>query len=619
MTICITRYLRPPATASSWRHDHSRFAKAIRTDVARHPLFWTGLLSRKKKRYNNCLSGLYLTYPSFESVVRDSVSIQTSRVNTFQRFVSSFSHFSFLPPTLFSIMGLSEPKQPRRSLAAAHRAAIRRTSGLVPPRRLGESGWSSRRRCSRLREHVEGSTDVNGQERRINKSVTETAPTADGKPRVTREGSKSEPLTEIVVKDKEAVISSSSKLRQICAHSPPISHKNSMIKSKHEPVPTVKGKPCDSKTAPKVEPRKKDVANSKREPSLAAKGKSHNTKAVSIAKLRKKVSSLTAAEQPCEANAVVSKAKLRKQESSLTVGDKTRASKTVPDIKYSKAEPRKRDAAKNKTESTDTVDKKLHGRMADAHSGLPKEDVDKKSRSNGHGSQGPYARGVELPAIVQPPRLGEFITDIQFLPLSRDKIIVDTATDEIIRRQMIEVLPTQPLTTRRFATLVQQGIQTCISLWNPDKQSVAEFWRRVGSSRGWLRRLGSRISRSFFLKLCMLYDKGSKAPPSNKMQESILQMFVLFKNKNRNDVKQFHRECRAAEEAARAHRDSHQNSRDDSKVHRLGPLNTRLIPLKTFAAEKEKRREEQNHQMEQIGLTGVIPPRGASDKLRPKH
>lgn len=492
-------------------------------------------------------------------------------------------------------MGLGKPKHPRRSLAAAHRAAIRRTSGLVPPRRLGESGWSSRRCCPRLREHVEGSSDVDGQERRTNESVTETAPAADGKPRETGESSKSEPLTETVVKDKEATLSSSSKPRQICAHSPSVPHRNSAVKSKHEPVPTVKGKPCDSEAALNVEPRKKDVANRKRGPSLAVKGKSHNTKAVFRAELRKRVSSRTATEQPCEANA-------------------------VPEIQPSRAEPRKRNAFKSKTESTDTVDEKPRGRRADAHSGLPKEDVVKtKSRGDGHGSQGSHAREVELPAIVPPPRLGDFITDTQFLPLSRDKIIVDAATDEIIRRQMIEVLPTQPLTTRRFATLVKEGIQTCISLWNPDKQSVAEFWRRVGSSRGWLRRLGSRMSRSFFLKLCILYDKGTKAPPSNMMQDSILQMFILFTNENQNDMEQFHRECCAAKEAARARRDSHQDSRDDPRVHRLGPLDTRLIPLKAFAAEKEKRQEVQNHQMEQIGLTGVIPPREASDKLLPKN
>ncbi|KAF3766691.1 hypothetical protein M406DRAFT_327817 [Cryphonectria parasitica EP155] len=138
---------------------------------------------------------------------------------------------------------------------------------------------------------------------------------------------------------------------------------------------------------------------------------------------------------------------------------------------------------------------------------------------------------------VPGPRLGELINDPKkILNLAADKIIVDEHTDETIRMHMLEVLPTGTLTSRRVSMLVADGIRVCLMIWNESMFSDRPFWDRVGSSRGWLRHLGPTISRSFFLKLCVLYECGSRRTPNNNMMRMIAQLRSKFFVENKRDL-----------------------------------------------------------------------------------
>lgn len=225
----------------------------------------------------------------------------------------------------------------------------------------------------------------------------------------------------------------------------------------------------------------------------------------------------------------------------------------------------------------------------------------------------PFDPGRIWPRPRPPPlTIGQLISDPNnILNLPRSKIIVGEDTDEIIRTHMIQVLSGHLLTGRRLTTLMADGIGECLSLWHVTRVSSAhvssaEFWDKVGSSKGWLRHLGGRICRDFFLNLCVLYERGSKRTPNNRMMEAVCDLHSTFMSENMAELSPYLANTGPSSSADASQSRQRSASRvsggpDNPPV--LGPL----VPITSFGDDDRELRELQAQELAQVGQSSALP------------
>ncbi|PSR78118.1 hypothetical protein BD289DRAFT_456407 [Coniella lustricola] len=346
--------------------------------------------------------------------------------------------------------------------------------------------------------------------------------------------------------------------------------------SEHKSVPTPERKRHESEKASQSKSTKK-AAGKKQESSAPTTNKSHRGTAFSSSKSQPK--------SKVEANTPASVKKEQPNE---------------PPKKASQAKPHKKNVAWREPVSLFLPRKKTCTYKVITRSARPEKYAVRRSRSV-----------AEHPVSVKNPRLGQFIANTKFICVPRTKIILDVETDNLIWKAMTSAAG-YPLTKGKFSKAVISGVFACRSRWKDRGQTVDEFWQAVGSSSTWLQQLDARIARNFFLKLCLLYEKGTSKQSSNEMLEGVQDLYYFFREKNAADLQRFRVDGVVAAEPARP-----APARDNARVQSLGPVKNRLIPIEAFGAEKMKRRQEANRQMKEIGRDGVVPKRAPGTDKRP--